>query len=62
MQSIINLVSYLQGKKTHIVAAVLVLLNLAVGLNLIDPAHLAQINMVLGALGLSALRAGINKV
>lgn len=55
-----QVVEFLKGKKTHIIAALLVLLNLAVGFNLISPAHLTQINIVLSALGLSALRAGIS--
>lgn len=53
---------YIDGKKTHLVALALTVLNLGVALNLISPAHLVQINMVLGALGLSALRSGISKI
>jgi len=59
---ITKVVDALKGYKTHIIAVVLVVLNLAVGFNWISPAHLMQINVVLGALGLSALRAGISKV
>lgn len=54
--------SFLSGKKTHIIAIVIVLLNLAVALNWISPAHLVQINVILAGLGLSALRAGVAKV
>lgn len=53
--------SYLSGKKTHIVATALALLNVANALSLISPHDLAQINMILLALGLSALRSGANK-
>lgn len=57
-----NLVYKLQGKKTYITAFVLAALNLAVAFGWISPAHLAQINTVLAALGLAALRAGVEKV
>lgn len=57
-----NLVILLQGKKTYIVAIVTAVLNLAVAFNWISPDHLAQINIVFGALGLAALRAGVEKV
>ena len=52
---------FLSGRKTHIIAAVLVVLNIVVALGLVSPAHLVQINIVLAALGLSALRSGVNK-
>jgi heme/copper-type cytochrome/quinol oxidase subunit 4 len=51
----------LDGRKTYITAFVLAALNLAVAFNLITPDHLAQINTVLGAFGLAALRAGVSK-
>lgn len=51
----------LAGKKTYITAFVLAALNLAVAFGWISPAHLDQINFVLTALGLSALRAGVQK-
>jgi hypothetical protein len=51
------MITWLKGKKTYIVALALLVLNVAVGLNLISPAHLSEINVVLGALGLTALRA-----
>lgn len=57
-----TLAGLLYGKKTYLVAIVMAVLNLAVAMNWITPAHLDQINLVLTALGLSALRAGINKV
>lgn len=54
--------AFLEGKKTYIVAVVLAVLNLAVAFGWITPDHLNQINVVLAALGLSALRAGVEKV
>ena len=56
-----TLVTFLQGKKTYIVAVVLAVLNLAVAFNWVSPDHLAQINTVLAALGLSALRGAVAK-
>lgn len=56
-----NILKALEGKKTYLTAAVLAVLNLVVAFGWISPAHLAQINTVLGALGLAALRAGVNK-
>ena len=53
---------FLSGKKTYIVAIVMVVLNIAVGYGWISPAHLTEINVVLGALGLGALRSGVSKV
>ena len=52
----------LWGKKTYIVAVVIAVLNLAVAFGWVSPAQLEQINYVLVALGLGALRAGVNKV
>lgn len=57
-----NILKTLQGKKTYIIAFVLAALNLAVAFDLISPAQLDQINIVLVALGLGALRSGINKI
>lgn len=54
-----KLVGFLEGKKTHIIAFVLGLLNVLVALGVISPAHLVQINIVLAALGLSALHSAI---
>lgn len=51
----------LVGRKTYLVAFVIAALNLAVAFNCISPDHLAQINMVLGALGLGAVRASISR-
>jgi len=54
--------AFLLFKKTYIVATIIAVLNLLVAFNVISPTHLQQINLVLGALGLGALRAGISKV
>lgn len=62
MNKLYQLAYFLEGKKTHIVAAAMALLNVAVALGYVSPDHLAQINTVLVALGLSALRAGVKKV
>ena len=47
----------LEGKKTYLVALLIAVLNLCVAMGWISPAHLTQINIVLGSLGLGALRA-----
>lgn len=52
----------LWGRKTYIIAVVIAVLNLAVAFGWVSPEQLEQINYVLVALGLSALRAGISKV
>lgn len=57
-----KLVSSLSGYKTYLVALAIAVLNLAVAFGWISPDHLTQINVVLGALGLGAVRAGISKV
>jgi hypothetical protein len=51
----------LDGKRTYIIAVVVAVLNLAVAAGWISPANLEQINIVLGALGVAALRSGIQK-
>lgn len=50
----------LQGRKTYIIAVILAVLNLCVAFGWISPENLEQINTVLVALGLGALRAGVN--
>ena len=59
MQKILNI---LDGKKTYIVAVVIAVLNLAVAFGWISPEYMVQINLILGALGISTIRAAINKV
>lgn len=56
-----KILSALNGRKTYIIAVIIALLNLAVAFGWISPENLAQINMVLGALGLGALRSGVAK-
>jgi uncharacterized membrane protein len=56
-----KLVDFLVGKKTYLVAIVLAVLNLAVALNWATVEQLDQVNAVLVALGLGALRAGVAK-
>ena len=56
-----NVINALQGKKTYIVAIVLAVLNLAVAFNWINTSQLVEINWVLGALGLGALRSAVSK-
>lgn len=57
-----KVLDFLAGKKTYIVAIVLAVLNLAVAMGWISPEHLEQINLILVALGIGALRSGISKV
>lgn len=56
---ILQLWNSLSGYKTYIVALVIAVLNLAVAANWVTPEHLTQINLVLGALGLGAVRSAI---
>lgn len=56
-----KLIQFLSGKKTYIIAIVLAVLNLAVAMNWISVDQLNQINTILVALGLGALRAGVSK-
>lgn len=57
-----KLIQALSGKKTYLVAVVIAVLNLAVAMGWVSPEHLEQINVILVALGLGALRAGVKKV
>lgn len=52
---------FLKGRKTYLVAIIAIVLNTAVYMNWITVDQLTQINYVLAALGLAALRAGVNK-
>jgi len=56
-----QLINYLSGKKTYIIAIVGAVLNLAVYLKWITVDQLSTINDILFALGLGALRAGVAK-
>ena len=55
------MIEYLSGKKTYILAVVAAVINLAVVSGWINVSYLPQINIVLGALGVGAIRAGIAK-
>lgn len=57
-----KLVEFLSGKKTYIIAFVLAVVNFGVAIGWISPEHLEQINVILVALGIGAIRAGISKV
>lgn len=56
-----KLLKMLEGKKTYIIAVVVALLNLAVAFEWVTPEYIEQINIVLVALGLGTLRAGVTK-
>ena len=55
-------INFLSGRKTYLVAFVLAGLNLAVALNWVTVDQLNQVNTVLVALGLGALRSAVSKV
>lgn len=57
--NILNLWNMLEGKRTYIIALVMAVLNLLVAFNAITPEHLSQINVILGALGLGAVRSAL---
>lgn len=58
-----KLVHYLEGKKTYIISTAFALFNLALQSNVITlaPKTIVEINAVLAALGLGALRAAVAK-
>ena len=51
--------NFLQGKKTYIVVIVAIIFNTLVQYGVIDPSYTQYVNIVLSALGLGTLRAGI---
>ena len=57
-----NITNFLQGKKTYIIVIVAIVFNTLVQYGVVDPSYTEFVNIVLGALGLGTLRAGINKV
>lgn len=61
MQTISKIVEFLSGKKTYIIAGIIGAMNAGVSLGWISPSNITQINLVLGALGLGALRSGVTK-
>ena len=56
-----KLLDFLAGKKTYIIVVIGAVLNVAVAFGWVSPDNLEQINAVLVALGLGAIRAGISK-
>jgi hypothetical protein len=56
-----NIIGFLSGKKTYLVALVAAVLNLCVAAGWVSLNDLAQVNAVLAALGGAALRSGVNK-
>ena len=50
---------FLQGKKTYIVVIVAIVFNTLVQYGVLDPSYTQYVNIVLSALGLGTLRAGI---
>ena len=59
MKKILN---KLQGRKTYIVVIVAIIFNTLVQYGYVDPSYAQYVNIILSALGLGALRAGISKV
>jgi hypothetical protein len=57
-----KITNFLQGKKTYIVVIVAIVFNTLIQYGVIDPSYTQYVNIVLSALGLGTLRAGINKV
>lgn len=57
-----KVLGFLSGKKTYIIVVIGAVLNVAVAFGWITPDNLEQINAVLLALGLGALRASVSKV
>ena len=57
-----KITNFLQGKKTYIVVIVAIVFNTLVQYGVIDPSYTQYVNIILSALGLGTLRAGINKV
>ena len=55
------MIKFLKGKKTYIVAIVGVIFNGAFAMGYISPDFVPAVNVILGFLGLGALRAGVNK-
>lgn len=53
------MIALLRGKKTYIVAFIAAVLNFCVLVGWITPDNLTVINSILAALGLAAVRAGI---
>ena len=50
---------FLQGKKTYIIVFVAIVFNTLVQYGVVDPSYTQYVNIVLSALGLGTLRAGV---
>lgn len=50
---------FLQGKKTYIIVIVAIVFNTLVQYGVVDPSYTQYVNIVLSALGLGTLRAGV---
>jgi hypothetical protein len=59
MKKVLN---FLQGRKTYVVVVVAIIFNSLVQLGYVDYSYVEYVNIVLAALGLGALRAGVSKV
>ena len=57
-----KILSELQGRKTYIVVIVAIIFNTLVQYGYVDPSYVQYVNIILSALGLGALRAGISRV
>ena len=57
-----NILNSLRGRRTYIVVIVAIIFNTLVQYGYVDPSYAQYVNIVLSALGLGALRAGISKV
>jgi hypothetical protein len=57
-----RLIAFLQGKKTYIVIIVAIVFNTLVQMGYVDSNSVQYVNIVLAALGLGALRAGVSKL
>lgn len=57
-----NILNSLRGRRTYIVVIVAIIFNTLVQYGYVDPSYVQYVNIILSALGLGALRAGINKV
>ena len=62
MKQLDKIKNILEGKKTYIIVIVAIVFNTLVQYGVVDPTYTEFVNIVLGALGLGTLRAGINKV
>lgn len=58
----VEVVRYLRGKKTHVIALLVACVALAYAVGWIDQSTFATLATMLGALGLSAIRAGVEKL